>query len=95
MNLVLMHNMAIAQCRYSLLNGDEHGSWFDAQLTELGIEQARTANGAWKTQIANGIPPPQSYYVSPLMRCCETARVTFDGTKLPGTEPFRPLVKEV
>ncbi|KAL2849245.1 histidine phosphatase superfamily [Aspergillus pseudoustus] len=97
-----VHNVAEARygtvmwdCRYSLLPGDEDGNWFDAHLTEVGIEQARTAHGAWKTQISNGIPSPQSYYVSPLMRCCETARVTFEGTGLPGTEPFRPLLKEL
>ncbi|CEL02939.1 hypothetical protein ASPCAL04101 [Aspergillus calidoustus] len=97
-----LHNVAEARygtvmwdCRYSLLDGDETGTWFDAHLTDLGIEQARTAHNAWKTQIAHGIPPPQSYYVSPLMRCCETARVTFEGVGLPGTEPFRPVVKEL
>ncbi|KAL2812395.1 histidine phosphatase superfamily [Aspergillus granulosus] len=97
-----LHNVAETRygtvmwdCRYSLLPGDETGTWFDAHLTEIGIEQARTAHEAWKTQITTGIPPPQSYYVSPLMRCCETAKVTFEGTGLPGTEPFRPVIKEL
>ncbi|KAL2822176.1 histidine phosphatase superfamily [Aspergillus cavernicola] len=97
-----VHNVAetrygtvLWDCRYSLLNGDSHGTWFDARLTELGISQARTAHEAWKTQIKSGIPQPQTYYVSPLLRCCETASVTFEGTGLPGTEPFKPLVKEL
>ncbi|KAL4788624.1 histidine phosphatase superfamily [Aspergillus varians] len=89
------YGTALWDCRYSLLNGDEHGDWFDARLTDLGISQARTAHEAWKTQIARGIPAPESYYVSPLLRCCETARVTFEGTGLPGTGPFRPLLKEL
>ncbi|CBF77060.1 hypothetical protein AN4653.2 [Aspergillus nidulans FGSC A4] len=99
-----VHNVAESRygtplwdCRYSLLKGDEHGDWFDAHLTELGISQARVAHEAWKAQIKNGIPAPQSYYVSPLMRCCETAKVTFEGVGLPGTETgnFRPVVKEL
>ncbi|KAI9368976.1 histidine phosphatase superfamily [Aspergillus egyptiacus] len=98
-----LHNVAEARygtalwdCHYSLLNGDSTGTWFDAPLTDLGISQARTAHRAWKAQIAQGIPSPQSYYVSPLMRCCETARVTFEGTGLPHTTPvFAPLVKEL
>ncbi|KAL6238024.1 hypothetical protein BDW75DRAFT_46139 [Aspergillus navahoensis] len=91
------YGTALWDCRYSLLDGDEHGNWFDAHLTELGILQAQTAHEAWKAQIKNGIPAPQSYYVSPLMRCCETARVTFEGLGLPGTEvgKFRPVVKEL
>ncbi|KAL4901531.1 hypothetical protein BDW74DRAFT_160072 [Aspergillus multicolor] len=91
------YGTALWDCRYSLLDGDEHGNWFDAHLTDLGISQARTAHEAWKRQIANGIPRPQSYYVSPLMRCCETARVTFEGVGFPDTEKgeFRPLVKEL
>ncbi|KAL4920896.1 histidine phosphatase superfamily [Aspergillus aurantiobrunneus] len=89
------YGTAMWDCRYSLLNGDSYGNWFDARLTDLGISQARTAHAAWKTQMQRGIPAPESYYVSPLMRCCETARVTFEGTGLPGTEPFTPLVKEL
>ncbi|RDW72432.1 phosphoglycerate mutase family protein [Aspergillus mulundensis] len=91
------YGTALWDCRYSLLNGDEHGDWFDARLTDLGVSQARTAHEAWKRQIKNGIPRPQTYYVSPLMRCCETARVTFEDVGFPGTQKgeFRPLVKEL
>ncbi|KAL3477722.1 histidine phosphatase superfamily [Aspergillus californicus] len=97
-----VHNVAetkygtiLWDCHYSLLNGDANGTWFDAPLTTLGIAQAQTAHDAWKTQIRHGIPAPESYYVSPLTRCCETAKVTFDGTGLPGTTPFTPLIKEL
>ncbi|KAL4872428.1 hypothetical protein BDV12DRAFT_143216 [Aspergillus spectabilis] len=97
-----VHNVAESRygtvmwdCRYSLLPGDAHGRWFDARLTDLGISQAQTANEAWKTQIQNGVPCPESYYVSPLIRCCETAKVTFEESGLPGTKPFRPVVKEL
>lgn len=41
------------------------------------------------------IPAPQSYYVSPLNRCCRTAQITFEEVGLPLTSPFRPVIKEV
>lgn len=80
---------------WSLLDGDEYGTWLDAHLTEVGIAQAQTAHDTWARQLELGIPPPQSYYVSPLHRCCQTAQVTFEGLDMPLTNPFQPLVKEV
>lgn len=80
---------------WSLLDGDEYGTWVDARLTELGESQAEIARSVWKKQMEMHIPAPQSYYVSPLNRCCRTAQITFEGVGLPGTSPFRPVVKEV
>ncbi|OOQ86498.1 phosphoglycerate mutase family protein [Penicillium brasilianum] len=80
---------------WSLLDGDEYGTWLDAHLTEVGISQAQTAHDTWAQQLETGIPAPQSYYVSPLHRCCQTAQVTFEGLDLPLTSPFQPLVKEL
>ncbi|KAJ5290284.1 uncharacterized protein N7443_010537 [Penicillium atrosanguineum] len=80
---------------WSLLDGDEYGSWVDARLTEVGISQAKTAHDAWAKQIKQNIPSPQSYYVSPLNRCCQTAQVTFEGLDMPLTSPFRPVIKEL
>ncbi|KAJ6096324.1 hypothetical protein N7486_007070 [Penicillium sp. IBT 16267x] len=80
---------------WSLLDGDEYGNWVDARLTELGRSQARTANDTWRTQFVKGIPAPQSYYVSPLHRACETAEITFKGLDMPLTDPFRPVIKEL
>jgi Fructose-2,6-bisphosphatase len=80
---------------WSLLDGDEYGTWVDARLTDVGISQAKTAHDAWAKQIKQKIPPPQSYYVSPLNRCCQTAQVTFEGLDMPLTSPFRPVIKEV
>ncbi|KAA8647149.1 hypothetical protein EYZ11_009895 [Aspergillus tanneri] len=82
-------------CYWSLQDGDEYGTWVDSRLTKLGESQAETAHNAWKTQIEAGIPPPQSYYVSPLNRCLATATITFKGLGIPLTEPFRPLIKEL
>lgn len=83
------------KCHWSLLDGDANITWVDTNLTETGIRQAQKANGAWKTQIAQGIPFPQSYYVSPLRRCLDTAGIMFEGLDMPLVRPFRPVVKEV
>ncbi|KAJ5647925.1 hypothetical protein N7490_004297 [Penicillium lividum] len=80
---------------WSLLDGDEYGNWVDARLTDLGRSQAKTAYKTWERQFANGVPAPQSYYVSPLHRTCETAEITFKGLDMPLTDPFRPLIKEL
>ncbi|KAJ5780766.1 hypothetical protein N7457_005926 [Penicillium paradoxum] len=80
---------------WSLQDGDEDGSWVDARLTEQGRCQARTANGAWEQQIKTGIPAPESYYVSPLNRCLETAQITFKELEMIGTDPFKPIIKEL
>lgn len=77
------------------MNGNGIVTWDDARLTEVGKAQARTIHNAWAKQIENKIPPPESYYVSPLNRCLSTARITFDGLGLPNTIPFQPTVKEV
>ncbi|CAG8000513.1 unnamed protein product [Penicillium olsonii] len=97
-----VHN--VAESRYgtklwddywSLQDGDSHGQWVDARLTQKGIEQARVAHNAWKDQLQAGIPPPQSFYVSPLNRCLATAHVTFDGLPIAGITPFSPVIKEL
>lgn len=83
-------------CHWSLLDGDENTTWVDAHLTPTGIAQAQTAHAAFKTQLANHLPPPQSYYVSPLNRCLATANHTFANLpNTPLTNPFRPTIKEL
>ncbi|CAG8075862.1 unnamed protein product [Penicillium nalgiovense] len=80
---------------WSLQDGDEDGNWVNARLTEQGRCQAQVAHAAWKQQIEAGIPSPESYYVSPLNRCLETAQITFQGLVIPGTYPFKPIIKEL
>lgn len=81
---------------YSLLPGNGTSNWVDARLTEVGKSQAQTAHNTWKQQLKEyHIPTPEKFYVSPLNRCLETAWITFVGTGMEGTEPFRPVVKEV
>lgn len=80
----------IIQRYWSLLNGDGNITWFDAELTPQGKDQAQTAHTAWSTQLQSHMPMAQSFYVSPLRRCLETAGITFRGV-----EGFKPVVKEV
>jgi len=80
---------------WSLQDGDSETEWVDARLTQKGIEQAKVAHNAWKKQLQAGIPSPQSFYVSPMNRCLATAQVTFEGLPIAGTDPFKPIIKEV
>jgi broad specificity phosphatase PhoE len=69
--------------------------WNDAHLTPVGAAQATRAHDVWAAQLAGAKQPaPQRYYVSPLMRCMQTAQLTFGGLVLPAEAPFRPTVKE-
>ncbi|KAM0801782.1 phosphoglycerate mutase family protein [Usnea florida] len=81
---------------WSKLDGDGTVIWADAHLTEKGIEQARTANRFWASEMeTRHIPVPESYYTSPLHRCLSTANITFNGLKLPAQQPCVPEVKEL
>lgn len=74
-------------------NGTVH--WADAQLTGGGERQARAAGIIWQNQIdRHKMMTPESYYVSPLTRCLQTANLTFKDLKHTG-QPFVPTVKEV
>ena len=88
--------IVVIQCHWSKLEGNGTVNWVDAQLTDLGLEQARQAGHFWAKEMAEQkIPMPQSYYSSPLDRCLATARATFSTLDLPPDRPFRPIVKEV
>ncbi|ODV80947.1 phosphoglycerate mutase-like protein [Suhomyces tanzawaensis NRRL Y-17324] len=63
----------------------------DPELTELGINQAKENNAAWKQEIAEGCPLPSKFYVSPMQRSSQTLVYTWAGIK--PKEP-RPLVRE-
>ncbi|KIV84835.1 hypothetical protein PV11_00590 [Exophiala sideris] len=82
-------------CYWSLLDGNATATWSDAHLTNNGIAQALVANNFWLSRIeTQKITTPQSYYVSPLSRCLETANLTFSGLPLPAKNPFLPTIKE-
>ena len=98
------HNVAEAfygteawDCYWSLRDGNETSTWADAKLTPTGIAQAGVAHDFWARALKPEIGglAPQSYYVSPLARCLQTAEKTFDGLDVPADRPFRPTVKEL
>jgi broad specificity phosphatase PhoE len=70
-------------------------SWADALLTPTGRQQALDANSLWKEQIPNGIPVPETYYVSPMTRTIETADLTFTGLDLLSGKEYKPYIKEL
>jgi len=80
---------------YAKLDEVDGKTLVDAHLTNKGKGQARTANDAWRRALAAGMPWPESYYVSPLDRCLETCKITFEGLDFPGERPFVPKVREL
>lgn len=80
---------------WSKLEGNDTMTWADPKLTGVGIGQARVAREAWKKGLAERLPAPQSYYASPMRRCLQTAKETFEGLELPAERPFKVIVKEV
>ncbi|KAF2704942.1 phosphoglycerate mutase-like protein [Pleomassaria siparia CBS 279.74] len=84
-------------CYWSERDGNGTVTWADAHLTPTGVAQALSVHAFWAHLIhVEHMTPPQTYYVSPLYRCLDTARLTFDGLELPrGSPPFVPTVKEL
>ncbi|KAI6248211.1 putative phosphoglycerate mutase [Erysiphe necator] len=83
-------------CYWSRQNGNETMSWLDAELSPLGVSQAQSAHKFWAEMIeVEKIPIPEVYYVSPLLRCQQTAWNTFSGLNLPIDKPFKPVIKEL
>ena len=96
------HNVAEAKygtkawdCYYSFLDGYDNMTWADARLTPVGQQQARDVNTLWSSQLKNGIPTPDTYYVSPLTRTIETADLSFQGLHLPKDKEYKPYIKEL
>jgi len=82
-------------CFWSLKNGNGTITWVDAALTANGILQAEATGNAWKTQIGFGIPLPQFYYSSPLIRAVNTLDLTFGNLTLNKHETPTPIIKEL
>jgi broad specificity phosphatase PhoE len=82
-------------CHWAEREGNGTVTWADAKLTDVGIEQAKAVKTFWNHLIKDEkISTPETFYTSPLYRCLDTARLTFDGVKLPRKNPFVPVVKE-
>jgi broad specificity phosphatase PhoE len=80
-------------CFWSEKDGNGTVTWADAELTDVGVTQAKAVNTFWQHLITDEkIVTPQAFYTSPLYRCLDTARITFDGLSL--KPKFKPVVKE-
>ncbi|KAJ6036326.1 phosphoglycerate mutase-like protein [Penicillium herquei] len=84
-------------CYWAELTGNGTATWYDAELTENGVEQALTAHNFWQKEIdEQRIHTPDNYFVSPLARTLQTANYTFTDLKFPkGSAEFKPLIKEL
>ena len=79
------------QCYWSELDGNGTFVWADAKVTPNGVAQAEIAHNFWVSQVASQKQSiPESFYTSPLSRCLETAKLTFEGL----VTPFKPLIKD-
>lgn len=67
-------------------------TWADSELTDLGERQAQDAGAFFKSQIRDqGMPIPDAWVVSPLMRCLHTSDLTWSGL---GLKQFVPTIRE-
>ncbi|EDU45207.1 phosphoglycerate mutase family protein [Pyrenophora tritici-repentis] len=100
------HNVAEAKygtkawdCYYSALDGADGLTWADAHLTSVGELQAKDVADLWAQQLNEGIPVPETFYVSPLTRTIQTADISFSTLPFPHPPsqkpPYRPLIKEL
>lgn len=65
-------------CYWALQNGDGVLQWGpDSKLTPSGISVAQSVNAAWKEQILDGVPLPQTLLSSPLSRAASTLNITW------------------
>lgn len=74
--------------------GNETETWFDAHLTEVGIQQAKDLNTFWTALTEAGAPLPSTIYTSPLARCLQTTHYIFRPLFAQHSLPFNPLIKE-
>ncbi|KIK96135.1 hypothetical protein PAXRUDRAFT_826293 [Paxillus rubicundulus Ve08.2h10] len=66
---------------WAKLNGDGDLVWGpDAQLTQLGVQQAKDARLEWEKERQFHIPLPEFLYTSPLTRAIQTNQITFGDT---------------
>lgn len=93
---VSYHNAHVVQCYWSKKDCNGTVVWADAHIDANGILQAQKANAFWLSRLElQKIPLPETYYTSPLIRCLETANITFSTLPLPRNQPFIPIVKEL
>jgi broad specificity phosphatase PhoE len=71
-------------------------TWVDAKLVETGIEDAEALSRFWIDATKNySMPLPKTIYTSPLARCLETTKLTYQDVMSAHKQPFHPVVKEL
>lgn len=80
----------------SFQDGNDKETWFDAFLTDVGIQQATKLNTFWTNLInIDGAPLPEILYTSPLARCLQTTSLVFSSLMSSHSAEFQPMVKEL
>ncbi|CAI6092660.1 unnamed protein product [Clonostachys chloroleuca] len=95
---VVMDEVGSAEWKrhWSKLEGDGNRTWYDAELVDEGVEQAKALGTFFAEGVKNmGFPVPDTLYTSPLARCLETAKLVFKGVVEGQGKPFKPIVKEL
>lgn len=91
-----LYTRSLAFRYWSKLDGDGELVWGpDPELTHLGLDQARSAREAWRTERASDIPLPERHYGSPLQRALRTFHETFVGADFLDGAPLRCTILEV
>ncbi|KAJ3278788.1 hypothetical protein HK104_002031 [Borealophlyctis nickersoniae] len=87
-----IHN--VAELKYGTPLWDSYYSklpeYFDAPLTDLGVNQTVAVNNAIKREAEDGFPLPELLVSSPLSRCLNTTRLIYAGILLPPVDPSTP-----
>lgn len=80
----------------SFLKGNDTETWFDAFLTDVGIQQANELASFWGNLVdSEGAPLPEILYTSPLARCLQTTSLVFSPLLASHSCPSQPIVKEL
>lgn len=79
--------------KWSHMTGDGEMVWApDPDLTEEGINQAKSNSTAWGQQLEKGVRLPTKWFASPFSRSIDTLILTWD--KYIDLKKVQPLIKE-
>ncbi|KAK8861927.1 phosphoglycerate mutase [Apiospora arundinis] len=79
---------------WALLDGDGDAIWADSELTDQGKREAIDNGKVWRRLIEQEKMPWPALYCSPLQRCLETARLSFEELAASQGKTYQPMVKE-
>ncbi|KAK8107280.1 histidine phosphatase superfamily [Apiospora kogelbergensis] len=82
------------ESHWALLDGDGDAIWADSELTNQGKREATDNAKVWRRLIEQENMPWPALYCSPLQRCLETARLSFEDLAASKGKIYQPMVKE-